>query len=209
MKTKPILYRDLNGVPVKQASKDAYFNANDLLKSYLEDGGKDKRIQSFLELESTKDYISEIHRQEYLNSSDPCELEIVRTKRGKYGGTWMHPYLFVDFAMWLNVRYKYNVIKWVYDNLIKLRLETGDSFKQVNQALLDCNDKINHWTYINEAKMINKLAFGDPKGGQRNSATEKQLNLLSQLQKADEKLIREGLDFYERYEKLKELKKYL
>ena len=93
--------------------------------------------------------------------------------------------------------------------MIKLRLDSGDSFKEVNLALSEKGDKVAHWTYANEAKMINKLAFGDPSGGQRDSATEEQLELLGRLQKADEKLIREGLDFYERYEKLKELKKYL
>jgi len=209
MKTKPILYRNLNNVQIRQDSKDSYFNANDLLNLYLENGGKDKRIYDFLELNSTKEYMSEILRQENLNNADCRELEVVRTKRGQHGGTWMHPYLFIDFAMWLNVEFKYQVVKWIYDNLIELRLDSGDSFKDVNKALMEHGAKVAHWTYSNEAKMINKLVFGDAQGGQRDSATKEQLDLLGRLQKADIQLISEGLDFYERYEKLKELKKYL
>jgi hypothetical protein len=62
---------------------------------------------------------------------------------------------------------------------------------------------------MNDAKMINKLVFGDPTGGQRNLATPEQLALLEKMQKADIQLIKEGKDFYVRYEKLKELQRYL
>ena len=41
--------------------------------------------------------------------------------RGKSGGTWIHPVLFVKFAMWLNPRFEVQVIKFVYDEMIKYR----------------------------------------------------------------------------------------
>lgn len=40
-----------------------------------------------------------------------------RSDRG--GGTWMHPILFVKFAMWLNPRFEVQVIKFVYDQMLK------------------------------------------------------------------------------------------
>lgn len=33
-------------------------------------------------------------------------LEVIRTRRGKYGGTWVHPYIFLDFAVWLSPVFK-------------------------------------------------------------------------------------------------------
>ena len=43
--------------------------------------------------------------------------------RGKYnGGTWMHPMLFIDFAMWINPSFKYDVLKFVYDIKVNLML---------------------------------------------------------------------------------------
>jgi len=46
--------------------------------------------------------------------------------RGKNGGTWMHPILFIDFAMWINPKFKVKVLKFLHDKLIKHRIDTGD-----------------------------------------------------------------------------------
>lgn len=205
MKTSVIMQRDLNGVKVRQDSKTMFFNANDLLDLYNSTSGEQKRLQNYLDNQSTKDTESAILR-EIQNNSKESEFEngIIQTKRGKNGGTWMHPYLFIDFGMWLSADFKVTVIKWFYDNLIQLRNEAGDSFKDVNQALFEMYPTSTHFAYANEAKMINKLVFGKPDKDQRNLATEKQLGLLKALQKADIHLIAKGLDYYERYEKLKE-----
>lgn len=205
MKTSVIMQRDLNGVKVRQDSKTMFFNANDLLDLYNSTSGEQKRLQNYLDNQSTKDTESAILR-EIQNNSKESEFEngVIQTKRGKNGGTWMHPYLFIDFGMWLSADFKVTVIKWFYDNLIQLRNDAGDSFKDVNKALFEMYPTSTHFAYANEAKMINKLVFGKPDKDQRNLATEKQLALLKALQKADIHLIAKGLDYYERYEKLKE-----
>lgn len=212
MKTEVIMQRNLHGVEIRQSSKDSFFNANDLLNLYNASSAKEKSLDDYFVLKSTKSYMSAI-QADILNTHDSGELElpvIVRTKRGKYGGTWLHPYLFIDFAMWLSPEFKLTCVKWIYDKLIQVRNSAGDGFKRVNEALFlqDPNKTPAPFDYANEAKMINKIVFGDPKGGQRNTASEEQLSLLDKLQKADVKLIEENLDYYERYEKLKELRKY-
>jgi len=110
--------------------------------------------------------------------------------------------------MWLSVDFKVTCLKWLYDNLIEFRDECGDGFKKVNDALFNQKPNTPWFEYSNEAKMINKLVFGSSEKGQRNNATEKQLSLLKALQKADIKLIEQGLDYYDRFEKLKGLKLY-
>lgn len=222
MKTEVIMQRDLNGVKIRQSSSTQFYNANDLLELFLKDHNEDKRIQSFLENQSTKDFMSTIIEDILQNNRNSGYLEnkdqeanndsltglAVYTKRGKNGGTWMHPYLFMDFAMWLSPEFKLTCIKWLYDNLIKFRNDCGDSFKEVNEALFERKPNAAHWTYVNEANMINKLVFDTIEAGQRNQATEEQLNLLKQLQKADIKLIKDGLDYFDRIKKLEELKKF-
>lgn len=217
MKTEVIMnrdieLRDLHGIFVRQSSKTTFFNANDLLTLYEKAGGPQKRLESYMELRSTKEYMNAII-QDLQNDVKSGELEygIIQSKKGKYGGTWMHPYLFVDFVMWLSPEFKLTCVKWIYDNLIQFRNSSGDSFKEVNQALFlrDPKKAPAHFEYANEAKMINKLVFGDSAGGQRNTATEEQLARLHTLQKADIQLIKEGKDYYERYDKLKELLRYL
>lgn len=211
MKSIVIMARPMNGVSIRQDSKTKFFNANDLLGLYNARGKDSKRIQHYFDNEATKRYMDALLKEEIDNNRDSGELEvaIVSTKRGKNGGTWMHPYLFIDFAMWLSPEFKITVIKWVYDNLISLRLDAGDSFKAVNSALFNARPNSPPLYYSNEAKMINTLVFGKPDRGQRNTATEAQLATLKALQKADVKLIRRGVEFINRYEKLKEFKEYL
>ncbi len=211
MKTSITVFRPDNGVSVRQDTKTSFFNANDLLEMYNKKEGSSKAIDAYFRNDSTKRYVEALMQQEDLNTVNSGELEnaVVSTKRGKNGGTWMHPYLFIDFAMWLSPEFKVKVVKWVYDNLISLRIESGDSFKEVNQALFDAKPNRPPFEYANEAKMINKIVFGKPDKDQRNNATEEQLALLKSLQKADKQLILDGLDYYDRYTKLIEIKKYL
>jgi len=214
MKTEQIIDRNLNGVAVRQSTKTRFFNANDLLSLYSKQkGAKEKRITDYLDNAQTKSYMSAI-QADSLNTANSRELEYplvepYYTKRGKYGGTWMHPYLFIDFAMWLSPEFKLTCVKWIYDKLIDLRLEGGDTFKLVNLALFNRKPTTTQYEYSNEAKMINKLVFGTPEGGQRNGATEKQLELLTRLQKADVHFIQQGLDYYDRFVKLNEMKSML
>jgi len=203
MKTPVLMIRNFQGgYKIRQNSQTKFFNANDLLEVANKNHHIDKRIADYLSTNSTKEYMGSLLLEGDFE-------KIIETKKGKNGGTWMHPYLFIDFAMWISPQFKFTVIKWIYDNLIDLRNEAGDSFKKVNEVLFDKKPNRTPFDYSNEARMINKLVFGKVDSGQRNLATEQQLELLKQLQKADIKLIREGLDYYERYEKLKELKEYL
>lgn len=211
MKSTVIMIRPMNGIDIRQDSKTRFFNANDLVQAYNLNKGEKKRIQDYLDNEATKRYMSALLQSELDINAEKRNLEttVIMTRRGRNGGSWMHPFLFLDFAMWLNPEFKVTVIKWLYDNLIALRIDAGDGFKEVNEAIFNRNPNSLPHIYSNEAKMINKLVFGSPDRGQRNNATEEQLALLKLLQKVDIKLINEGSDLSNRYEKLKEFKKYL
>lgn len=69
--------------------------------------------------------------RENLNTQDSTYLKT----RGKNGGTWMHPILFIDFAMWINPSFKYDVLKFVYDELIKFRNLAGDAYPRMCAAV--------------------------------------------------------------------------
>jgi hypothetical protein len=208
MKTAVIMKRDLNGYFVRQNSKTDMFNANDLLEAYNLMAEVPKRLDKFLKSKDTKKYIDVIAQD--INSKSPqmgvFELQVLQANKGRInGGTWMHPYLFIDFAMWLSPEFKLTCVKWIYDKLIKFRNDSGDSFKEMGAALRE-RDLVRPHIYINEAHMLNKLVFGHEDGGQRNIATEPQLRLMDTLQKADAKLIREGRTFLQRFEALNRLK---
>lgn len=217
--------RDLNGIKVRQNHKSGYFNGNDLLELYNEGREVKKFIPGYLRSKGFKAFRMEVLKDILQNmqnlhvfktcngkeGEDLTDLEdrLCHVKRGKNGGTWMHPYIFMDFAMWLSPEFKLTCIKWIYDKLIQVRDEAGDGFKEVNNALFTKKPNTSPFTYSNEASMINKLVFGKPDKDQRNEATEDQLKMLSALQKLDIKLIEKGLDYYERYDELRRNKEML
>lgn len=205
------MQREMNGLTIRQDSKNQFFNATDLIELFNKNHDEAKRLQSYFANESTKRFLVALAESENDNSKNSSDLEngLIVTKRGKYGGTWMHPYLFIDFAMWLSPEFKVTVIRWVYDNLIKVRHEAGDSCKEVNEAIFESSPSSPPFIYANEAKMLNKLVFGSPEAGQRNLATEDQLAMLKALQKADVQLIKENKDYFERYQELIKFKKYI
>lgn len=212
------MVRELRGLPIRQNHKTGMFNANDLLKAFHKSAaGAQKRLDSYIGTDSTKEYIdflNEKHGQVepqigFLNTGKKRHLNstglALSTNRGRVnGGTWMHPHLFIDFAMWLSVEFKDWAISCVADKLIEFRDEVGDTFKDVNAALTATeNPKQMPSLYMQEARMINSFVFEDGKGGHRNEASEEELSLLNQLQKTDVKLINAGHDFDSRKKNLR------
>ncbi len=117
---------------VEQRTKDGMFNATALLKQWNESAGEKKELKKFFENQNTKEFISALIEEENLNGEKSAYL----TSRGKYnGGTWMHPILFVKFAMWLNPRFEVKVIKFIYDQMIAYRNEAGDAYRELSVAV--------------------------------------------------------------------------
>ncbi len=216
METTVIMKRDLHGFKIRQNSKNGMFNANDLLDIYNINTKKQKRLDSYMGMKSTTEFKKALLDDINSNTMNSCELElsteeaILKTSRGKVnGGTWMHPYLFVDFAMWLSPEFKLTCIKWVYDNLIINRNQAGDYYKELTGALKEKYDYNDPFVYQREARTLNKIAFGVVESGLRQVATAEQLDLLNRLQKADIKMIKAGFDHNRRVEELQIFKKLL
>jgi hypothetical protein len=150
MKTVQIMKRGMsviadsiyNKTTIRQRTNDGYFNATDLIKLYSNVTGSRKDVADFIKLKSTKEFETVIAS----NESDtiiPVSTEkqnitkpVIEVKKGGNNqGTWMHPFMFIDFAMWLSPEFKYTTIKWVYDNLIKFRIASGDNYNAMCAAL--------------------------------------------------------------------------
>jgi hypothetical protein len=134
MKTAVVMERELYGHAIRQNSKSKMFNGNDLLKVCNEGrkikGLEPKQMGNYMVLNSTKELIDTLCIQENIEEQDALS-----TKRGKYGGTWMHPVVMIDFAMWLSPELKVKILNWVIDGLIGAREESGESFKSAMSAL--------------------------------------------------------------------------
>lgn len=159
---------------VIQRTKDGMFNATELLKQWNIRSGQRKGVDEFIRKQSTQEFINTLEVEESLNTR-----KVVLSRKGKKGGTWMHPLLFIDFAMWLNPRFKYHVLKFVYDQLIEQRHAAGDMYRTLSNAA----KQLPGVDYRRIAKGLNYIVFGRHESGTlRQIATTKQLTELSEIQ---------------------------
>lgn len=114
------------------------FNATALIKQWnnnvnTQNSGclRKKDIDDYFNNKNTQLFIQTIIERENLNTPKMVYLKT----RGKDGGTWMHPLLFIDFAMWINPAFKYDVLKFVADQMIKYRNNAGDAYRELSSAV--------------------------------------------------------------------------
>lgn len=174
MKSNVVMTRKMGQFEVAQRTIDGMFNATELLKQWNKSTGMKKELDDFFFNQSTKEFL-EILENELSTNGGNCPY--LRT-RGKLGGTWMHPYLFIDFAMWINPKFKLDVIRFVYDQLIQFRHQAGDNYKGLTGAL----SRFENVNYPQVAKGLNYIVFGKHEPDLRQHATESQLKELTDLQ---------------------------
>ncbi len=215
------MQRDFDGVSISQRTKDSFFNATELLQVYNSNSSKKKVIAEFWSNKSTDDFLEalinqlKVEQKDNVGNSLCLKTDLYTSKKGKGGATYMHPYLFVKFAMWLSADFEVKVIKWVYDNLIDFRNQAGDHYKEMCSVIKERyleyykTDKIDPLVFSNEAIYLNELVFGSNSIKRRNNATEEELELMNKLQLANIKLIKSGISRDLRYLKLREFAELL
>ena len=171
------------GVVVRQNHKTGMFNANDLHKLANEhraiEGLKPKQLNQYFILDSTEDLINEICLTEVIKLDDAK-----KSARGKNGGTWVHPVVFVDLAMWYSPKLKVRIINWVLDGLMEVRDESGDSFKRMNKTLARTfEDEFNNpLQYIKVSKAIAEACNVGEGTDKWQNASKAQLKLRDSIQ---------------------------
>ena len=175
--------RELMGIEVRQNHKTKMFNANDLHKVGNEHrqilGLPKKLLAQYFTIDPTQELIKELCLTEVI----PLDQAKLATK-GRDGGTWVHPVILVDLAMWYSPKLKVKILKWVIDGLMEARDESGESFKRMNSTLSRAypTEFSNPLAFIRAAKAIAyacKVTEGSDKW---QKATEKQLKLRDKIQ---------------------------
>jgi hypothetical protein len=162
---------------------------------------KKKDIDDFFLNKSTQEYIQVIMQKENLNAETSVYLKS-RASRGVNAGTWMHPMLFIDFAMWLNPYFKYDVLRFVSDEMIKYRNLAGDSYKTLASHVATIVPKqLMPMAMKKIAQGLNFIVFGDHKHAMRNEVGEEtKQEELFQLQQKVADLI--GDEFIKSFDEL-------
>lgn len=196
-------------VSILSKTEEMFFNATDMAKLF------GKRVKDFLRLETTKEYIDAIFKGEDspLKNFD----DLVKIKKGKYGGTFLHNELAFEFAGWCSAIFRRNLHKWTESRLKKesdwkrSRLEAKTGFLPMTKAVMEDHDPIKFYHFANEADIINRTVFGMSAKkfkeqmeveNVRDAATAAQLAELNDLQIINTGLIKIGIPFPERKEYL-------
>ena len=197
MKTDIIMNRPMGLFNVEQRTSDGYFEDNSLLNQW-NSSNKRRKMSEYLGSEKTKLFIKEINYREALVENQTWEniskqqkqktvdyqpLIRIKGRNSKNGRipdrVWMTPLLFIDFAMWINPSFKYDVLKFVYDQLIEYRHSAGDNYNVLTTSiakLIDCD-------YVKVAKAIQWIVFNKSGKDLRQHASQNELKEITEIEK--------------------------
>jgi len=200
METSVTLSRKMGEFEVTQRTKDGYFDGNALIRQWNSvESNTRRRLDDFLEYKSTKEFVSEIEKRELRNLANG-DNQVVIKQKGKMtisgrmsDKVWMHPYLFIDFAMWINPAFKVQVLKFVYDELIKQRNDAGDAYREMCEAIAKISEKKNIAANISKvAEAINYIAVNQHESLIRNKANESEMKEYVRIEKEISLVINRG-----------------
>ena len=191
LKTNQVLSRKMGNFEVMQRTSDGMFNATALLSQWNECSGQQKQIVHFFDNSATYEFINAIISEENLKERNSVFIK----SRGKTGGTWMHPLLFIDFAMWLNPVFKVKVLRFVYDQLLEFRNEAGNTYREMCTEIAKITPKDKLTAVIQStARGINHIVYGDHERNIRNlQAEENLMRELVEMQKKVTMYIEDGV----------------
>jgi hypothetical protein len=193
MITNQIMKRPLADFTVEQRTKDGYFCLTGLLNNWNLKMGTRKELKDYFENKATQEFVKALADEENLHGDkSPYVKSKARLDRG--GGTWGHPLLFIDFAMWLNPHFKVKVLKFVSDQMLTYRNEAGDAYKQLSSAMSKICTPHQMKRYMPIlGKGINYIVAGHHEHQLRNEyGTEEKQKEYFELEKQVAMLVNEG-----------------
>ena len=200
MKTNQNLTRKMGDFDVIQRTQDGMFDGNALLRQWNAiPENTERKMSRFIDSPDTAKFIETIKKREShsakMHDGDTQVIKFSKGRNTKAGKTpdqvWMHPFLFIDFAMWINPEFKYDVIRFVYDELIKYRNDAGDAYREMSSAVAKIVPKSFLPTSIQKvAQALNFIVYNQHETEIRNKqADEGKVRELSELEKDVAKLI--------------------
>lgn len=184
-----------------------WFNATEAAERF------GKRVNDWLVLPGTKEYLEALARALQCNSSSLLNIkrggnQRTNTRNSGIGGTWLHPKLAVAFARWLSTEFSI-WCDFQIDELIRgkhphfdwkrSRHQSAASYKVTCQILQMTRERMGKATaphhYSNEARLINWALTGEFDRVDRNALSTGDLDLLAKLENLDTVLIGSSMSY--------------
>ena len=198
-----LIQADFDGQTM-QFNDDGWFNATAAAEKF------GKRVQHWFDNQETAAYISKLNNR--------ISGDLVIAKRGKNGGTWLHPKLAVFFARWLDLDFAI----WCDEQIDLILRGTPEQVNWKNTkhqaavsfnvmcSMLEMTRKHNGKPteahhYINEARLVNWAFCGEFVSIDRAQLSRKELDLLAKLEVKNTMMIAQGIDRETRKTLLREI----
>lgn len=124
------MQRELFGMPISQKSLSGFFSVTELVKA-----GNKWRSQHDLQLFDIHEYFKTQASKEFMEALEKKYGTVKINAKNKHSHTWVHPILFIDIALAISPTLKLEVYEWLYDNLLKYRNDSGDSYNKMTGVL--------------------------------------------------------------------------
>ena len=198
MKSNKVMRRPMGQYEVMQRTSDGYFNINALVNQWNSNpNNKRRRLDDFMNSKKTKEFIETLKNDlTYGEKSPKVNNELIKVSKGKYDGfgrptsdIYVHPFLFIKAAMWINPSFEVQVIKFVYDNLISLRIDAGDNYVRLMKKVYGFQD----CDFGRVAIAMNWVVFNEHCKQRRDWSSVEQAQELKQLESTLCSMIDTGL----------------
>lgn len=160
--------RELFGCEISQQSKTEFFSATELAKA----GNKWRRFNELSDFNLSQ-YLKSNSFIEFKNEIEKKYGNVITSSRGRNSNTWVHPLLFIDIALAINPKLKIEVYEWMFDNLIRFRNDSGDSYKEMSAAIY--TRFVNKREFPNYIQKVANYIKAELKVDDWQKATEQQL----------------------------------
>jgi len=210
-------------------TEELWFNATDVAKHF------GKEAKEWLKRDEAKGFFEALIRAyPYLlknsnrASDDHLELQknrysyIVKTTRGRYGGTLLHRLCAFEFGRWCSKDFAVAMDRELLEFIRKEqyrkmgRLEAKTGYRPLTDAIMEAHNPTEFYHYTNEADMINRIITGKTAKQLKEEFNTKdirecmcvqEIKALVNLQRINTALIQLGHSFQERKEQLQKVYK--
>ena len=200
--------RDLFGIVIKQETKTGFLSLTELQKAYevarWQYGWNEKHIPMMMQSNAMVEriyyllYNRGLVKVSFLTFTEMIDKEGITkvlkglrvwrmTGKGSNRVVMADPYIWVAIALELNPMIYAKVIEFITDSLLFDRIEAGDEYRPMNEAIKKIIPQPDYPKY---SIAINKKVFGVHKTGMRNLASAQELKRITKI----EQFIKQGID---------------